>query len=124
MPIFRKKPVVIQAEQWWSTKSETRGVKYRSEYTKEDPEYGEILVREGAYVETIHDGQTVDLEPGDWVLPEPDGIHFYPCKPDIFDATYEPVEDLQSSPESVWRPKLQPVEPWPIPDRGQRKSFR
>jgi hypothetical protein len=35
----------------------------------------------------------VILEVGDWIIPEPDGIHFYPCKPDIFEATYEPVND-------------------------------
>ena len=29
---------------------------------------------------------------GDWVLPEPDGVHFYPVKPEIFAATYEAVE--------------------------------
>lgn len=30
--------------------------------------------------------------PGDWILPElSDPTKFYPCKPGIFDATYEPV---------------------------------
>jgi hypothetical protein len=32
--------------------------------------------------------------PGDWIIREPfptDDRQFYPCKPDIFDATYEPV---------------------------------
>ena len=31
--------------------------------------------------------------PGDWIITEMiDGSGFYPCKPDIFEATYEPVE--------------------------------
>jgi hypothetical protein len=44
------------------------------------------------HVHTIHGGQVVNLEIGDWIIPEPDGEHFYPCKPDIFQVTYEPVE--------------------------------
>lgn len=45
-----------------------------------------------AHLHTIHAGQTVLLEDGDYVMPEPDGKHFYTIKPDIFEATYEPVE--------------------------------
>lgn len=41
----------------------------------------------------MHDGQLVVLEDGDWVIPEPDGEHFYPCKDSVFQATYEPVND-------------------------------
>ena len=44
-----------------------------------------------AFVITAHD-QRVYLADGDWILPEPDGEHFYPCKDDIFRATYEEVE--------------------------------
>lgn len=44
-----------------------------------------------AYVVTIH-GERATLAPGDWVIREPDGEHYYPCKPDIFEATYEAVE--------------------------------
>lgn len=31
-------------------------------------------------------------QPGDWIIRGVKG-EFYPCKPDIFDATYEKVED-------------------------------
>ena len=31
--------------------------------------------------------------PGDWIIRGVQG-EFYPCKPDIFEATYEPVGDL------------------------------
>jgi len=44
------------------------------------------------HVHTIHNNQVVILELGDWILPEPDGIHFYPCKPDIFEETYDAAE--------------------------------
>jgi hypothetical protein len=46
-----------------------------------------------AYVTTIH-RQPCFLEKGDWIVPEPDGQHYYPVKPDIFAATYEPVRDF------------------------------
>lgn len=43
------------------------------------------------HVHTIHDDQVVLIEKGDWIIPESDGIHFYPCKPDVFDMIYEPA---------------------------------
>ncbi len=43
------------------------------------------------HIHTIHQGQTVLLTDGDWIITEPDGEHFYPCKPEIFFATYEEV---------------------------------
>lgn len=78
MPYFRKKPVIVKAEQWFPG-HEVEGVEY--------------LLGEGNqrryYVTTAH-GQAAYLEPGDWVIAEPDGRGYYPCKPDIFEATYEP----------------------------------
>lgn len=46
------------------------------------------------HVHTIHDGQIVNLEIGDYILLEPDGQHFYPCKPEIFEVSYREVEQL------------------------------
>jgi hypothetical protein len=43
------------------------------------------------HVHTIHNGQIVNLNVGDWIMPEPDGEHFYPIKNEIFTATYEPA---------------------------------
>jgi hypothetical protein len=76
MPKFRKKPVVIEAEQFVHPATAPMGV-----YTEEDGR---------CYVVTIHK-QKVYLESGDWIVPEPDGIHYYPIKPDIFANTYEPL---------------------------------
>ena len=47
------------------------------------------------YVITIHDQET-KVTIGDWIIAEPDGEHFYPCKPDIFEQTYEKVESEDS----------------------------
>ncbi|GAC1370960.1 MAG: hypothetical protein NVS3B25_19190 [Hymenobacter sp.] len=79
MPKFRKKPVEITAEQWFPYKY-VKGVKV--------PVPGDG----GPYVVTIH-GAACPVQPGDWIIPEPDGIHFYPCKPDIFEKTYEAVHE-------------------------------
>jgi hypothetical protein len=35
---------------------------------------------------------TMDANPGDWIIKGVKG-EFYPCKPDIFEQTYEKVED-------------------------------
>ena len=78
MPKFRKKPVVIEAEQYIG--HFIKGVCGCDDCT-------------GLHVHTIHENQFVELEIGDWIIPEPDGEHFYPCKPDIFEATYDPVEE-------------------------------
>ena len=80
MPKFRKKPVVVEAQQWFPGK-EVPGVTVPDSY----------LGVARPFVVTIH-GQKAYLDPGDWIIPEPDGEHFYPCKPDIFEQTYEPVD--------------------------------
>lgn len=38
-------------------------------------------------------GGKARADAGDWVITESDGRGHYPCKPDIFEATYEPVEE-------------------------------
>ena len=43
------------------------------------------------YVITIHE-QKIYVSRGDWIITEPDGIHHYPCKPDIFEKRYELIK--------------------------------
>ena len=76
MPKFRKIPVEIEAVQFDGV-NDPIGVWRRDEDLT-------------PYVVTIH-GQRCYIQAGDWIVPEPDGVHFYPVKPDIFTATYEPV---------------------------------
>lgn len=78
MAKYRKKPVVIEA---WQYPNDIRGV-----CNCDDDTY--------PHVHTAHAGQTVTLESGDWIIPEPDGQYFYPCKPDIFEQTYESIDIL------------------------------
>jgi hypothetical protein len=46
---------------------------------------------DGYHVITIH-GQRTSIASGDWIIQEPDGIHYYPCKPIIFEANHEGLE--------------------------------
>jgi hypothetical protein len=71
---FRKKPVVIEATQWFKDGDHPAVVRNGNE--------------KGA-VQTLEGPMTVT--PGDWIITGVKGEH-YPCKPDIFEATYERVE--------------------------------
>ena len=84
MEKFRKRPIVVEAAQFLEGQPIPRGVCFgwRCGDNSKVP-----------HLHTIHEGQRVDIKFGEWVIPEPDGEHFYPCKPDIFEATYEPVEE-------------------------------
>lgn len=85
MPRFRKKPIEIEAVQW------SGGAAERGVCVGPCPTNDYLPTGLAPHLHAIHGGQSVYLEPGDWILPQPDGEHFYPCKPDIFEATYEAV---------------------------------
>ena len=74
MAKYRKKPIVVDAEQFLHPATSPRGV-----YVGENGD---------AWVVTIH-GVKTPVVPGDWIIMEPDGKHFYPCRPQIFAGTYE-----------------------------------
>lgn len=87
MPKYRKKPIIIEAFQWFP------GTSVPGVYGDGGPMCP--CCRVGGnhnlpHVMTAHK-QIVHLEPGDWIIPEPNGSGFYPCKDDIFRATYELV---------------------------------
>jgi hypothetical protein len=77
MPRYRKRPIKVEAVQWFPGVNHP-GVTPGGEY--------------GSSVRTAH-GQQALLSPGDWIIAEPDGRGFYPCKPDIFAATYDLVDE-------------------------------
>jgi hypothetical protein len=85
MAKFRKRPDSRIFEHVQFTESKTLG---------ELKAAGVCLCEAGsfdAHVHTIHNNQIVELEDGDWIAPEPDGVHYYPIKDDIHEATYEAV---------------------------------
>lgn len=100
MTKYRKKPVVIEAVQlnWknWGAVCEFLGTIISEDNPGRSVDgfsdhCGEMA---GPYIElTIPtlEGDHIARH-GDWIIKGVKG-EFYPCKPDIFAATYEPVED-------------------------------
>ena len=78
---FRKKPVVIDAEQWFPGK-QIEGVEIRDEFIDGPDEW----VKQ-AYIHTLEG--TMLVKPSDWVITGIAGEK-YPCRNDIFQKTYEP----------------------------------
>lgn len=76
---FRKKPVVIEATQWFKMGDHPAVKMGHNEVVDNIP-----------YIETLEGPHLVSQ--GDWIITGVKGEH-YPCKPDIFEMTYEPVED-------------------------------
>lgn len=98
--LYRKKPVVIAASRWFKNGDhpldgpedmEGEVVRY---FRRPEPQYAGshscgFKWHDHGWIDTLEGGHTVC--PGDWIITGVQGEH-YPCKPDIFDATYEPVE--------------------------------
>ncbi len=82
---YRKKPVVVEAIQntGGSDNLITLYAWAAGSLTDSGPE-GEV------YIETLEGTHRGDV--GDWIIKGIKG-EFYPCKPDVFDATYEQVAD-------------------------------
>ena len=81
---YRKKPIEVEAVQWsGSNWHEVYAFAGHAVYTSNEADV--VVLR----VKTL-EGELV-ARPGDWVIKGVQG-EFYPCKPDIFEATYEPVD--------------------------------
>lgn len=92
MARFRKRPVVVEAVQWWPG-TDVPGVVMRTPMLG-GRGHGPIVGQPQPAVETLEGVMWVS--PGDWIITGVRGEQ-YPCKPDIFAQTYEPVvEDDQS----------------------------
>lgn len=87
---FRKKPVIIEAEQFDGKNNPFDAVKEHQCDYRMCPLCGGDGQKH-KYINTMHDGQSVILAVGDWVIPDGKPNTFYPCKPDIFEKTYELV---------------------------------
>ena len=112
MTLYRKKPVVVEATRWFKNGDHPDDDVFRpfedSGEIPKEPREGRVVryfrhpaYRGGAkhtcgchydnhgWIDTLEGGHIVC--PGDWIIR---GIkdEVYPCKPDIFEATYEAVE--------------------------------
>jgi hypothetical protein len=97
MPAFRKKPLVIEADQWFEPGDHpkvTRKPKGQTGFYVSRA-WQEELAREGYpygyddIIETLEGPHIVS--PGDWIIKGVRG-EFYACKPDIFAMTYETAQ--------------------------------
>lgn len=86
---YRKKPVVIDAMQFFddadviSELSDFIGMEIVIDYSVSTNPLMKIATLEGV----------MDAKQGDYIIKGVNG-EFYPCKPDIFEKTYEKVEEL------------------------------
>jgi hypothetical protein len=76
---YRKKPVVVDAVEW-NGKNTTELAKFMGALVELTPDGN------GLKIKTLEG--TMTAAPGDWIIKGVQG-EFYPCKPDIFEETYE-----------------------------------
>ena len=79
---YRKKPVVIDAWQWDGE------VSTLDQFHTDGDEVTFDIQDRTLTIHTLEGDMTANLE--DWIIRGVKG-ELYPCKPDIFEATYEPV---------------------------------
>lgn len=85
---YRKKPVVVEAIQWTGRNMEAIHEFCTGESTfKRQQEVSWVDV--DLYIETLEGRLSPSI--GDYIIKGVNG-EFYPCKPDIFEKTYEAVE--------------------------------
>lgn len=88
---YRKKPVVIEATQWFKNGDHPEVERY---LTSPDACANEYCLKcmnpmeNHGWIDTLEGGHIVC--PGDFIITGVQGEQ-YPCKPDIFQETYEPV---------------------------------
>lgn len=83
---YRKKPVVIEAVQFDGSGDSCDEVdRFLGAAT---PKQWKTRTNDGGYIITLEGD--MEFRPGDWIIKGVKG-EFYPCKPDIFTATYEPA---------------------------------
>ena len=85
MPMFRKRPVVVEARQFSAESCadicQWMGIEHN--------DVGRCGLDTPLIIHTL-EGELF-AQVGDWIIKGTQG-EFYPCKPDIFAATYEPAE--------------------------------
>ena len=85
MAQYRKKPVVIEAIQF-NGKNAEEIEQWSNNNVKSGPVSEDTLSRDYLEIETLEG--TMTAQPNDYVIKGVNG-EFYPCKPDIFEKTYD-----------------------------------
>lgn len=93
---YRKKPVIIEAARWFRNGDHPE-VKKRN-LPENAQHFNHICKKCGKYIDEHGDIATLEGKngaqevcPGDWIITGING-ELYPCKPDIFEKTYEEVD--------------------------------
>ena len=85
MSRFRKKPIVVEAEQWFKPD-------WEEHYSSKPDRLGVFWnFWDSKFIMNTLEGFH-EVTSGDWIITGVKGER-YPCKPDIFDITYELVEE-------------------------------
>ena len=90
MPKFRKRPVVVEAVRWTGNNLSEMHAFMNSARIPWNP----LMGNGGAlFIKTLEGEMQADA--GDWIICGVKG-EFYPCKPDIFEATYDPANEAMA----------------------------
>ena len=90
---FRKLPIEVSAIQWTDNNIQSVDAFFGDDFHDWEPlGSGAIEIR------TLEGLMRVEV--GDWIIRGIEG-EFYPCKPDIFEATYEEIFPDQDSPVEI-----------------------
>lgn len=108
MSLFRKKPIVVEATQWFANGDHPHDQDGMDDFEKQNNFEGKVvryfrspdvpahkycqhcgfMMHAHGWIDTLEGDHIVC--PGDWVITGVQG-ESYPCKPAIFEATYEAV---------------------------------
>lgn len=91
MAKFRKKPVVIEAVQWWGDNVREVSAWIGSDGLPAGWVVKSVAGHVGVLVVPTLEGFHMAM-PGDWIIRGVKG-EYYPCKPEIFEMTYESVDE-------------------------------
>lgn len=95
MAKYRKKPVVIEASQWFKNGDHPEvvypmpNISPKADIRCESCEKCTKAIGKHGWIDTLEGGHIVC--PGNWIITGIKG-EYYPCTPDIFEATYEKVK--------------------------------
>lgn len=92
---FRKKPVVIEAVQWLPSDNGTQRPSWPKEFSK-CREFKVECIHLSLLIPTLEGVMMARV--GDWIIRGVQG-EFYPYKPDIFAAMYEPATPSHAAKE-------------------------
>lgn len=87
---YRKKPVVIEARQYLNDESTFELLNWinNGQYKRGKSNPFATWTNGDLTIPTLEGNHTANV--GDWIIEGVAG-EFYPCKPDIFEQTYEPA---------------------------------